>query len=200
MAALDRPVELVRPPDAEGPRKDCEGPEDMALRLSLAKAESVAQGSSSVVVGADTVVVLDGEVFGKPAGATEAKAMLGRLRGRAHHVVTGVTVLDRAVGQVHASATTTSVVMRRYADAEVEAYLATGSSLDKAGAYGVQDSPFRPAERVDGCYLNVVGLPLCEVVSLLGRTGAPARLRPGWRRPPECRDCALRPEGEGTRQ
>jgi len=198
MAALDQPVDLAEPPDAEAQPVDGDVPEELALRLSLAKAQSVEVPGPAAVIGADTVVALDGKIFGKPADDLEARDMLRRLRGKGHHVVTGVTVLDTVLGERAASATTTRVVMRPYTDDEIEAYVATGSPLDKAGAYAVQDPVFRPAASVDGCYLNVVGLPLCEVFDLLDRQGVATRPRPGWRPPAECRDCRIRPvRGEG---
>ena len=85
--------------------------------------------------------------------------------------------------------------MRLYSDGQVAAYVASGAPLDKAGAYAIQDSSFQPAESVEGCYLNVVGLPLCEVVTLLSQLGQSAALRPGWNARVECRDCTL-PHGQ----
>ena len=88
--------------------------------------------------------------------------------------------------------------MRRYSDAEVAAYVASGEPFDKAGGYAVQDPVFRPAEAVEGCYLNVVGLPLCEVARLLERLGVTPRLNPDWRIPEECVSCSFRQFLEGN--
>ena len=194
--ALDQPMEVLAPSNHEAARRSGEPPEDYVLRLALAKAREVAkQTSDSVVLGADTAVVLDGEVRGKPANSPEATQMLRRLRGRTHRVVTGVVALDGDSGRRVASTRGTDVTMRRYSDGEVAAYVASGAPLDKAGAYAIQDSSFQPAESVEGCYLNVVGLPLCEVVTLLAQLGQSATLRPGWKPPVDCRDCPL-PRGQ----
>ena len=118
--------------------------------------------SRPVVLGADTVVVLDDAILGKPADAAEATAMLAALRGRAHRVLTGVAL---AVGGEIAwsSVVETTVWMRAYSADEVERYVRSGKPLDKAGAYGIQDADFHPVERIEGCFSNVVGLPICEV-------------------------------------
>ena len=191
------PVEAITPAGEEGPPRPGEPAEEFVQRLSLAKAVEVAKTSRrSIVLGADTAVVLDGQIIGKPASASEATAILGRLRGRTHRVVTGVTALDVESGQRLTSATSSEVTMRRYSDTEVEAYVRSGEPFDKAGAYAVQDSLFHPAEGLVGCYLNVMGLPLCEVASLLRRLGAAVQMRPDWQPPVQCVDCSLRGESE----
>ena len=88
--------------------------------------------------------------------------------------------------------------MRDYGDDEIRRYVATGSPYDKAGAYAIQDDVFRPVSRLQGCYTNVVGLPVCEVVTLLEQVGAPATLRPDWRPPAQCDPCPLRNVEEGA--
>jgi septum formation protein len=118
--------------------------------------------NAPLVLAADTVVVLDGTILGKPADPAEARAMLGALRGRSHRVLTGLA-LARNGEIVWSSVVETVVWMRAYSPDEVERYIASGSPLDKAGAYGIQDADFRPVDRIEGCYTNVVGLPLCEV-------------------------------------
>ena len=146
-------------------------PEATATALAVEKASLVAaRHPGTFVVGADTVVVLDGRLLGKPKGDAEAAAMLRDLRGRAHAVVTGVAVAGSR-GVVR-GAKTTIVRFRRYSDGELDAYVRGGSPMDKAGAYGVQDSEFAPAWAVTGCYLNVVGLPLCLALALLRKAGA----------------------------
>jgi MAF protein len=146
----------------------------------LAKAGAITAESDEVIVAADTLVVVDGAVLGKPASADEANAMLLALRGRVHHVITGVA-LERGSDRLQwGGVVTTRVVMRGYTDAEVADYVKRGEPFDKAGGYAVQDQRFAPVERVEGCYLNVVGLPLCAVsagLTALGtsvkRAGAP---------------------------
>ena len=119
------------------------------------------------VVGADTVVVLDGDVLGKPADRADAVVMLSRLQGRAHEVLTGVAVV-RVPGLVATSfVEATTVRFAPMTDHDVEAYVATGEPLDKAGAYGIQGLGGRFVERIDGSYHNVVGLPLAQLAVLL---------------------------------
>ncbi len=154
-------------------------PDATATGLAAAKAAEVSEAHpDAYVLGADTVVVLDGKLLGKPRDGDGAKEMLLRLRNRAHTVVTGVAVAGP--GGVVAGARTTIVRLRDYSDAEIETYVGGGSPMDKAGAYGIQDREFAPADAFTGCYLNVVGLPLCLTLELLSRSGA---LLDGTKRP-----------------
>jgi len=154
-----------------------------AINVAVAKARAVRADSEEIIVAADTLVVIDGEVLGKPASAGEARAMLERLRGRAHHVMTGV-VLQR--GDLEwAGVVTTRVLMRNYTAHEVEAYIARDEPFDKAGGYAVQDETFRPVERLEGCYLNVVGLPVCAVAAGLNALA----LKVTGAGPPACAYC-----------
>jgi nucleoside triphosphate pyrophosphatase len=140
-----------------------EAPDAYASRLARTKALTVAQRRpGDAVLGADSVAVLDGQILGKPRDADDARVTLRALRGRDHLVLTGIALA--VTGDVLAeSATTTAVWMRPYDGAEIERYIGTGRPFDKAGSYAIQDAEFRPVERIDGCYPNVVGLPLCEV-------------------------------------
>jgi nucleoside triphosphate pyrophosphatase len=148
------------------------------MALALAKARAVAsRAPDAVVLGADTIVVVDGEVLGKPGGAAEAMRMLDRLRGRRHEVLTGVAVVRAPAGGERMAVVRTEVTMREYSDAEIEAYVASGEPLDKAGAYAVQAAGGRLVARVDGCYTNVVGLPLTTTRRLLESMGVTG-LRP----------------------
>ena len=163
--------------------------EGLALRKARAVAELLAGGS--VVIGSDTVVAVDGRILGKPADAGEARAMLAALRARDHEVVTGVAVIAR--GRAAADHSRTAVRMRAYADAEVDAYVATGSPFDKAGGYAIQDEAFHPVERCDGCECGVIGLPLWTLRRLLRvaadvHAEAPALAR--------CARCPLRARDE----
>lgn len=185
---LGLPVEAVAVDVDEQPLPG-EAPRQTALRLALAKADAIGPATPGVAtVAADTIVVLDGEQLSKPRDAAEARTMLRALRGRSHEVVTGVAVL--ASGQVHLGAVETRVTMRPYADREIERYIASGRPLDKAGAYAIQDADFAPVARIEGCYLNVVGLPLCEVNRGLVALGWPVPNEPLV---PPCRLCR---EGE----
>ncbi len=127
------------------------------------------QTANRLVVTADTTVLLDDQVLGKPRDDEHARELLLTLRGRWHRVVTGVVVSTLIDGQIHlrGASRTTPVLMRSYSEEEIAAYIATGDPLDKAGAYGIQNAQFQPTERIDGCYLNVVGLPICVLVNLL---------------------------------
>jgi MAF protein len=155
----------------ESPWLDGTAPDRSAARLAAEKAQAVAlRHPDAIVLAADTLVVLDGRILGKPAGPDDAREMLGRLRDREHEVITGVAVVYGENSAVDTE--TTSVNMRGYTPDEVDAYITGGSPLDKAGAYGIQDEPFRPASSISGCYLNVVGLPLCLASRLLVATGA----------------------------
>jgi septum formation protein len=156
-----------------------EEPDVLVARLSATKAAAVAQVllrsdaegegqapadlGNSLVLAADTVVVLDGEILGKPRDAAHARQMLRRLRARSHTVHTGVAVVELSSGRTAIHLNVTTVWMRDYSDAEIDAYVATGDPLDKAGAYAIQHEGFRPAARIDGCYSGVMGLPLAAV-------------------------------------
>jgi septum formation protein len=151
----------------ESPRAG-ELPEELVWRLSRAKVASGvrdAKQPDASIIGADTVVSLDGAILGKPADVDDATRMLTLLRGRAHTVYSGITVAQGA-RQITQIATTT-VWMRDYADAEIAAYVATGDPLDKAAAYAIQNRVFHPVARIEGCYANVMGLPLCHLYRAL---------------------------------
>jgi septum formation protein len=151
----------------------------LATALALAKARDVAArlAPGAVVLGADTLVVLDGRPFGKPVSPADARRMLAALSGRAHEVVTGVAVVEAGTGREAGTAVVSRVMMRPYGAAEIDAYVATGEPLDKAGAYAVQGEGSRLVAGVQGCYRNVVGLPVTTVAGLLrdfGLAAAPA--------------------------
>jgi predicted house-cleaning NTP pyrophosphatase (Maf/HAM1 superfamily) len=129
-------------------------------------------------------VVIDDEILAKPADDAEAREMLGRLRGRAHHVLSGVAL--RCAELEWAGVVDTRVIMRSYSDAEVRAYITRGEPFDKAGGYAIQDEIFKPVERVEGCYLNVVGLPLCAAAAGLRTLGVGEIGAAG---PPPCEYC-----------
>lgn len=140
--------------------------------LALAKARAVAARlGRGVVLGADTEVVLEGEPLGKPAGPEEARAMLRRLRGRSHEVVTGLAVVDAAGGGQASTAVLTRVVMRAYPDEAIETYVASGEGLDKAGAYAIQGRGAELVAGYVGSYTNIVGLPLAATRRLLAEFG-----------------------------
>jgi MAF protein len=141
-----------------------------ALNVAMAKARAVSVAEGELVVAADTLVVVDHEVLGKPDDALEANRMLHRLRARSHDVLTGVALRTND-GQEWGAVVSTRVIMRDYTSEHIDAYVARGEPFDKAGGYAIQDSRFRPVDRVEACYLNVVGLPLCAVAAGLNAMG-----------------------------
>lgn len=145
--------------------------------LAVRKARAVGSGApDAVVIGADTVVVLDGEVLGKPCDPADAADMLRRLRGGWHEVITGLVVL--APGVVRGEAIVSRVKMRGYADEEIDAYVRSGDPLDKAGAYAIQSESFAPVEQVEGSWTNVMGLPLEAAYRLLVAAGVTVPVKP----------------------
>ncbi|MDI3280936.1 MAG: nucleoside triphosphate pyrophosphatase [Bacillota bacterium] len=138
--------------------------QDLALRKARSVAESVGEG---LVIGADTIVLLDGRVLGKPKDEREAEEMLTLLSGRKHQVITGVAVVEAPSGRSSLRAVKTEVAFRPLRREEIQAYIATGEPLDKAGAYGIQGYGAVLVERVEGCYFNVVGLPLATLAEML---------------------------------
>ncbi|MCX6028603.1 MAG: Maf family protein [Chloroflexi bacterium] len=153
----------------ETPRPD-EAPADLVCRLGRIKAVAVAaRHPRAVVLAADTVVVLDGTLLGKPVDPAEAWAMLHALRGRTHQVYTAVTV-TRA-GAPCSRLSISDVTMRPYSDAEIATYVASGDPLDKAGAYAIQHPLFAPVAGWTGCYTAIMGLPLGVAADLLREAG-----------------------------
>lgn len=173
-------------------------PEVRAEQLALAKARTVARCATAddLVLGADTIVVTDGQALGKPRDAADARAMLRTLRGRTHTVVTGVAVVrgSREAPAARAAAdasalVATEVTMRGYSNAEIAAYVARGEPFDKAGGYAIQDPVFAPVARITGCWCAVMGLPLWTTRALLARAG----IRTDAPVAEPCRACPLRP-------
>jgi MAF protein len=152
-----------------------ERPKEYVLRLAEGKARAAARlaPQGALVVAADTAVVDGSEILGKPADAQQAEAMLRRLRGRTHQVFTALAALRLADSLLLTDWCCTQVPMRDYSDEEIHAYIATDDPLDKAGAYAIQHSGFRPVERLWGCYANVMGLPLCHLARTLQKLGVP---------------------------
>jgi septum formation protein len=145
---------------------------DAVARLALDKARAVAErAGQGVVLGADTVVVIDGAALGKPADAAEARAMLRRLRGREHEVITGVAVVDARTRRSRTATVVSRVRMADYSEADLETYVATGEPLDKAGAYAIQGRGEALVASLQGSFSNVVGLPLEETAGLLSAFG-----------------------------
>jgi septum formation protein len=151
-----------------------EAPEVYVLRVALAKAEAVRARLPAddvhPVLAADTAVVIDNEVLGKPRDRQDGLAMLSQLSGRTHHVYTGVALVD-ATGEAHSRLSVSAVSFRALSDAECAAYWASGEPADKAGGYGIQGRAALFIERLEGSYSGVMGLPLFETAELLRESG-----------------------------
>lgn len=147
-------------------------PRETAEGLAMEKAQSVAsQWGDGLVIGADTVVVLDGRILGKPDDAESARQMLRCLSGRQHQVITGIAVVDASTGLNRLDSVTTAVGFARLEEPLISRYVATGEPLDKAGGYAIQGFGALLVEGITGCYYNVVGLPLRRLAEMLGEFG-----------------------------
>lgn len=182
IAALGIDFTIIKPDIDESPQPS-ETPLAYVQRLASDKANTVAQRLSlpATILAADTIVILSadtigiaetGELLGKPHNADMARAMLRCLRNRPHMVITAFVLLQLGGTPArYVDVVQTRVFMRDYADSEIEAYIATGDPYDKAGGYAIQHQGFQPVERIEGCYNNVVGLPLCAVKRGLAHLG-----------------------------
>lgn len=164
----------VQPANIAELERDGETPDELTERLATEKALAVARRvgpePARQVLGADTIVVLDDEVLGKPRDPDHALELLGRLVGRRHRVVTGIAVVDSATLRVTSRTVESWVSMRDVGHEELVAYVATGESLDKAGGYAVQGGARSFITAIDGSETNVIGLPVAETLALLGHT------------------------------
>lgn len=150
-----------------------EDPLDHVLRLAQGKAAEAAERQSGrYYIGADTIVLCDKEIMGKPVNDADAARMLRKLSGRTHQVITGYSVFDRETDTEIRSTVSTDVHFTCLSDVDISDYVATGCPLDKAGAYAIQGGAAWMVEWIRGSYTNVVGLPLCEVVASLRSLGA----------------------------
>lgn len=173
-ALLGVPFRVV-PADIEEAIPDGHPPEQVAITLAREKARAIARSErNGIVLGADTVVVCQGEVLGKPRDANEAMQMLSQLNGREHQVLTGVVLLEVVGGSVvreQSDVVCTRVWFRQVSDEHLRRYIATGEPIDKAGAYGAQGYGSTLIGRIEGCYFNVVGLPVSRVCAMLEAWG-----------------------------
>ena len=152
---------VIRVADIDETMEETRAPFDEVARVSRLKAEAVAREEDDVVIAADTIVVCRNRVLGKPHSPAEAKAMLALLSGRDHQVMTGMTVLR---GKTAITTTeVTDIHFRQLSQREIDAYVASGEPMDKAGAYGIQGGAALFAEKMVGDYYNVMGLPVCKL-------------------------------------
>lgn len=166
-------MEVINPSADEVMLYD-ESPGEFASRVAFEKAASVSRGldSGSVVIGADTIVVVDDIVLGKPMDELDAARMLALLSGREHHVLTAFSILRPREELLHAEIVRTAVRVSELAASDIEGYIKTGEPMDKAGAYGIQGIGAFMVEGIAGSYTNVVGLPVPEVLRALTKLGA----------------------------
>lgn len=161
----------VSPMDIDESRRAGEAPGPYVLRLARGKAAAAARKyPRALIIGSDTTVCDGDELLGKPAGPQEAVQMLRRLRGRVHQVYTALAFISRG-GKPVTELCVSQVPMRDFTDEEIEAYVARGEPLDKAGAYGIQDRQFHPVDVFAGCYASVMGMPLCHLARVSRRLG-----------------------------
>ncbi|WP_418792596.1 Maf family protein [Phosphitispora sp. TUW77] len=141
---------------------------ELAYRKAMAVAARLNEG---IVIGADTVVVHCGDILGKPSGIADAINTLKSLSGTDHLVITGFSIVDCATGRLSKASETTRVFFRRLSDVQIEAYVRTGEPMDKAGSYGIQGLGAVLVKKIEGCYFNVVGLPLSSLAAQLRQFG-----------------------------
>lgn len=176
LALLGLPFEVIAPDFDERVSYD-RTPETEVLDFAVGKARSVAVNNPDrIVIGADTMILLDGVRFGKPAGTGDAKRILSALSGRTHTILTSVAIVDSGGGQGLEHLEKVLVKMRPYSHAEVEQYVERNESLDKAGAYSIQGHGCALIESMSGDYLAAVGMPLRPVAAYLKRRGVSAPL------------------------
>lgn len=156
----------------ESPLPD-EAPQDYVTRLALEKARAAGErvGTDALILAADTTVVFEGNILGKPNDASEARWMLTTLRGKVHLVYSAIALLRIPENESLLDLAQTQVPMRNYSDEEIDLYIASGDPLDKAGAYAIQHAGFHPVASMQGCLANVIGLPLCHLQRSLQKWG-----------------------------
>ena len=171
LSLLGFPFDVLVPKYVEHPSPHRPAEEEV-LEFALGKAQSVASGNPrSMVIGSDTMILVEGEKFGKPNNAFDAKRILRALSGKTHRILTSVVILDDLGGPGVQVVEEVSVRMHDFTEKEIESYLSTGESLDKAGAYSIQGQGRALVDSIDGDYLAAVGLPLKPIADYLDRRG-----------------------------
>lgn len=156
----------VSPADVDETPIHGEEPDQYVLRVAEEKARAIKENYShdQIIIAADTTVAHQGKILGKPVDSAEARQVLQSLRNQSHQVYTGISIYDPATDHFISDLATTDVPMRNYSDDEIDSYILTGDPFDKAGSYAIQHPEFRPVDQLEGCYANVVGLPLCHLL------------------------------------
>jgi septum formation protein len=175
----------VRPAHVDESLRQDESAADYVCRLAEEKVRAIAlqlRGQAipepSVIIGADTAVVADGEILGKPEGDEDARRMLHILSGKTHEVFTGLALMSSQ--QIYVSFEMTRVTFARMSDDEIEEYISTGEPFDKAGGYGIQGRGGKFIPRIDGCYFNIMGLPLARLYAMLRELNAGFTVKTGY--------------------
>ncbi|MCX7765395.1 MAG: Maf family protein, partial [Candidatus Sumerlaeia bacterium] len=162
----------VHPSDVDERKIIASSPREFALKAAFLKAADVARYyADGIIIAADTIVVVDDQILGKPLDEKEARQMLQALSGKKHQVITGLAVWNARTGATLLDSETTEVHFRPLTDTDIEEYIQTGDPLDKAGAYGIQHREFHPVEHLKGCYASVMGLPLCHLARVMRSCG-----------------------------
>jgi septum formation protein len=169
-------VFAVRPADVDETRLPRESAEEYVRRVAQAKARAIAEparaaAERAIVIAADTTVVAQGQILAKPADAADARRMLGLFHGKTHEVLTALCVINTATAEESLHVEKTRVEFLEMSEQEIEDYIKTGEPFDKAGAYGIQGIAGRFATRIEGCYFNVLGLPLSRLWTTLQSLG-----------------------------
>jgi septum formation protein len=160
----------IVPPDISEVRDEDMPIEEWVCKLALAKAENVAKRfKSGIILGADTVVILDNKIFRKPRNDEDAKNMLKELSGTTHKVITGLALIDAHTKNTLIDSVTTEVTMKKLSDAQIAGYVITKEPLEKAGALCIQGRGAQFIEKINGCYTNVIGLPLAKLTDMLSK-------------------------------
>jgi len=177
LSTLEIPFEIITSGVSEevDPNLD---PVEMVKVLAKMKATAVAKKiQEGLVIGSDTTIAFEDRTLGKPTSQENAKQMLEMLRNKKHQVISGIAILDSSSMRIEVGTVTTSIRMRNYSDQELIGYIATGEPMDKAGSYAIQGKGSSLIAEIEGCYNNVVGFPLCELVKLLEKFGVSVNLR-----------------------
>ena len=159
------------PSNTNEEKLDLETPEQYVIRMAYEKGRCKQLAPDEFALSADTIVELDGEVIGKPPDKADAIFILNKIRGKTHLVHTALSLHNSDPDEIMREICHTKVSMRNYSDEEIQTYLNQNNYLDKAGGYAIQDADFHPVERIEGCYSNVMGLPLCSLFRLFQQAG-----------------------------
>ncbi len=175
MASLQLEFKVL-PSDADESVPAEWSPEQVVTELAVRKAEAVRQQAleqwqDALIIGSDTIVVLDGRIFGKPVNEADSEDMLMTLQGRTHHVYTGIACVDAATGHTRTEYSRTAVHMKSLTPQRIKAYVRSGEPADKAGSYAIQGFGSTLVERIEGCYFTVVGLPVPVLSDMLEEFG-----------------------------